>query len=528
MVPREGDRAAAAPPPLVSLRGITKRFGTLTANDHVDLDIHPGEIHALLGENGAGKSTLVKILYGLLEPSDGAILWQGEPVALQGPQQARALGIGMVFQHFSLFENLTVAENVAVAMPGDLPIAAITERIAAVGEEYGLVLDPGRFVWTLSAGERQRIEIVRCLLQNPRLLVLDEPTSVLTPQEAERLFVTLEKLAADGCAILYISHRLEEVRRLCRTATILRAGKVVATIDPRSVRAREIAALMVGVEIGEVKAVPGHAMGPERLVVKGLSLPPEEPHGQSLREVALGVRGGEVLGIAGVAGNGQGELFAALSGERLAAAADAVRIDGTAVGLLDVTSRRRLGAAFVPEERLGHGAVPDHRLGENALLSRHGTGGLVARGFILADAARKLAFRIVDTFDVRKEGPDPRARTLSGGNLQKFVVGREILREPAVLVVNQPTWGVDAGAATVIRQALVDLAARGSAVIVISQDLDELFEVADRIAVIHAGQVSEPRPTRELTREAVGLLMTGALDESALKAAEEAGVVHAS
>lgn len=518
---------AAGVPPLVALRGITKRFGSLTANDHIDLEIRSGEIQALLGENGAGKSTLVKILYGILEPSEGEILVEGVPVRLDGPQQARALGIGMVFQHFSLFDNLTVAENVAVAMPGDLSLGAIAERIAAVGRDYGLTLDPDRPVWTLSAGERQRIEIVRCLLQKPRLLVLDEPTSVLTPQEADRLFVTLERLAADGCALLYISHRLEEVRRLCQRATILRAGKVVATLDPRQATAKQIASLMVGLDVGEVKAAPSHKLGAERLVASHLSLPAPDPHAQALRDVTLRVHGGEIVGIAGVAGNGQSELFAALSGERLADTNEAVRIDGVPVGWLDVTARRRKGAAFVPEERLGHGAVPTHRLGENALLSRHGTGGLVANGFVLLDAAKALALRIVDTFDVRKEGTDPRAQTLSGGNLQKFVVGREILREPSVLVVNQPTWGVDAGAAALIRQALVDLAARGCAVLVISQDLDELFEIADRIAVIHAGEMSEPRPTRELTREAVGLLMTGA-DQARPMHDAGRGEVHAS
>ena len=511
--------ARAEEPPLIAMHGITKVFGSLVANDHIDLAIRAGEIHALLGENGAGKSTLVKILYGLLEPTEGEIRWRGEPVRLSGPQAARALGIGMVFQHFSLFENLTVAENIAAAMPPEMSLAEVAAKAREVSGQYGLPVDLDRPVWTLSAGERQRIEIIRCLLQDPQLIVLDEPTSVLTPQEAERLFVTLERLAASGCAILYISHRLEEVRRLCSSATILRAGRVVATIDPRAVSAREIAGLMVGTALHDVVAVRGAAEGAPRLVVRGLSLPPEEAHGQTLRDIHLTVRGGEVLGIAGVAGNGQGELFAALSGERLAGAPEAVEIDGRPVGHLGVTERRRLGAAFVPEERLGHGAVPDHRLAENTLLSRHGTGGLVSRGFVLADATRALAQRIIETFDVRKEGTDPRARTLSGGNLQKFVVGREILREPGVLVVNQPTWGVDAGAAALIRQALVDLARRGSAVLVISQDLDELFEMADRIAVIHAGELSTPKPTGDLTREAVGLLMTGA--------AASKGTVHA-
>jgi simple sugar transport system ATP-binding protein len=499
-----------AAPPLVALHGISKRFGDLLANDAIDLAVEAGEIHALLGENGAGKSTLVKILYGLMEPSAGEMRWQGRVVALDGPTAARALGIGMVFQHFSLFENLSVIENVAVALAPDLALAAVARRIEDLAGTFDLDLDLGRPVWTLSAGERQRIEIARCLLQNPRLLILDEPTSVLTPQEAEGLFATLRRLAVQGCAILYISHRLEEVRQLCHRATILRAGRVVATLEPAAVSARHIAGLMVGADIGDVKPAPAHAIGQERLVVAGLTLPAEEPHGVDLNDVRLTARSGEIVGIAGVAGNGQSELFAALSGERLAAR-DVVRLNGQPVGDRDVSVRRALGGAFVPEERLGHAAVPPHRLGENTLLSLHGGDGLVTGGIIRSGIARRLAERIIAAFDVRKEGADPRAETLSGGNLQKFVMGREILREPSVLVVNQPTWGVDAGAATTLRQALVDLAARGAAIVVISQDLDELFAIADRIAVIHAGRLTEAEPAQSLSREAIGLAMAGAL-----------------
>jgi simple sugar transport system ATP-binding protein len=346
-------------------------------------------------------------------------------------------------------------------------------------------------------------------LQDPRLLILDEPTSVLTPQEAETLFATLERLKREGRALLYISHRLEEVKRLCDRATILRLGKVVATCDPRQESARSLAALMVGAQIKEVKPAAAHAMGAARLEVRGLTLPAQEVHGTALRDISLSVRGGEILGIAGIAGNGQSELFAALSGETKAPA-PAIVLDGTAVGAAGVTARRQCRAAFVPEERNGHAAAPDLSLSENVILSRHATGGLARYGFLRRGAARTLARKIISTFDVRSSGSDPKARTLSGGNLQKFVVGREILREPAVFVVNQPTWGVDAAAAAAIRQAIVDLAARGAAVAVISQDLDELFEISDQIAVIHHGARSPPRPARETSREEIGLLMGGA------------------
>ena len=496
--------------PLLSAVSISKRYGDFLANDCIDLDLFPAEIHALLGENGAGKSTLVKVMYGLIQPSGGELRWMGEKVVLSGPSEARGLGIGMVFQHFSLFDNLTVAENAALGLPPTESFAAISARLAETARVYGLPLDPKREVWRLSVGERQRIEIVRALMQNPKLLILDEPTAVLTPQEADQLFIVLERLKSEGRAILYISHKLEEVKRLCDTATILGLGKKVATCNPRQETAASLARMMVGAEIGEVKAAAKQAATVPRLLVQKLSLEPDDPHGTRLKDVSLEVRGGEIVGIAGVAGNGQDELFAALSGERLAPSDGAIVIDGRAAGQLNVNDRRRMGAAFVPEERLGHGCAPRMKLSENALLTGHAASGMVKRGFINKLATLAHVDRTTKSFDVRKAKRDPEAVSLSGGNLQKFVVGREILRDPGILVVSQPTWGVDAGAAAVIRQALVDLAGRGSAVLVISQDLDELAEIADRIAVMFHGKLSAPLEAAQATRERLGLLMGGA------------------
>jgi simple sugar transport system ATP-binding protein len=503
-----GERAESGREPLLRAVRISKAYGPVRANDDIDLDLWPTEIHALLGENGAGKSTLVKIIYGLIEPDAGELRWLGQPVALAGPAEARALGIGMVFQHFSLFENLTVAENVALGLPPGEPFATVAARLAEVSRQYGLPLDPRREVWRLSVGERQRIEIVRTLMQDPKLLILDEPTAVLTPQEAEQLFVTLERLKGEGRAILYISHKLEEVKRLCDTATILRAGRKVATCDPRAETAASLARMMVGGEVGAVHTTPVRITQAPRLTVRGLSLEADDPHGMRLEDISFSAHGGEILGIAGVAGNGQSELFAALSGERPAPAADAVLIDGRPVGRASVTERRRLGAAFVPEERIGHAAAPQMRLSENMLLTRH-AGGLVQHGIIDRAATLAAVDRTAEAFDVRKAERDPEAINLSGGNLQKFVVGREILRDPGVLVVSQPTWGVDAGAAKTIRQALIDLADRGAAVLVISQDLDELEEIADRIAVMFAGRLSAPLNKGVVDRETLGLLMGG-------------------
>ena len=516
------ETSAAAPAggdALLDVRGLTKIFGSLTACDHIDLTVGKGEIHALLGENGAGKSTLVKMLFGSLAPNSGEIAWKGEPVRIGNPAEARRLGIGMVFQHFSLFEALTAAENIALSLASDVPVSEIAEQARKLANAYGLPLDPHAHVGDLSVGERQRIEIIRCLLQEPDLIILDEPTSVLTPQEADKLFETLLRLKGEGKSILYISHRLEEVKQICDRATVLRHGKVVAHCNPREETAGSLARMMVGGHVHEVQhdaAPPLDA--PPLIEIRNLSQPPRNPFAVRLADISLSVRPGEVVGVAGVAGNGQGEFFEAVSGEVTQAERAAVRIRDHDAGHLDITGRRLLGAGFVPEERLGHGAVPGMTLSDNMLLARHRSdkkafqsGGPL--GLINRSAVEATTKRVVAEMDVRKSSEDPEASALSGGNLQKFIVGRELDRKPAVLIVNQPTWGVDAGAAARIRQALIDLAREGSAVIVISQDLDELFEIADRIAVMAHGRMSETIPIAEATRERVGLLMGGAEPE---------------
>src|SRR5207248_10420361 len=368
--------------PLLQTVGLTKRYGDFLANDKIDVAIWPQQIHALLGENGAGKSTLVKTIYGLIQPSEGEMLWQGERMVLSGPSEARSRGIGMVFQHFSLFDNLTVAENVTLGLDGKETFKDMSARLEQVSNVYGLPLDPKREVWQLSVGERQRIEIVRALMQHPKFLILDEPTAVLTPQEADQLFIVLDRLKTEGRAILYISHKLEEVKRLCDTATILRLGKKVATCNPKAETASSLARMMVGTEIKEVRAGAERKITVPRLVVNDLSLEPDDPHGVRLQHISLELRGGEILGIAVVACNGQDELFAALSGERLSRDPGTVVIEGIAAGHLSITQRRKLGAAFVPEERLGHGTAPRMKLSENALLTGHAASGMVAHGFI--------------------------------------------------------------------------------------------------------------------------------------------------
>lgn len=518
----ETGQARTAREPLLEARGVTKQFGTVIANDAVDLLVREGEIHALLGENGAGKSTLVKIVYGILAPNGGELIWRGQSVALRAPANAQALGIGMVFQHFSLFEALTVAENIALALPKGTSSRQVAEKVRGISEEYGLPLDPHRRVYSLSVGERQRIEIVRCLMQNPRLIIMDEPTAVLTPQEADKLFETLVRLAAEGCAILYISHRLEEVKRICSTATVLRRGRVVATCDPRKETAATLARMMVGADVKEVKPPGAHEFGPVRLKIESLSSVPEDPLGTALREVTFEVRGGEILGIAGVAGNGQEELFQALAGIVSADRPEQIRIDDQPVGRSGINARRRKGAAFAPEERIGEAAVARFKLSDNVLLSGHETERLVNGGIIDSNAARQRSAQVIERFDVRVGSPDPEAGSLSGGNLQKFVVGREMMRSPGVFVLNQPTWGVDAGAAAIIRQAMIDLAAKGSALVVISQDLDEIFQIADSIAAISHGRLSPTYPAAEMNMEKVGLLMGGVHASDSVEASDAA------
>jgi general nucleoside transport system ATP-binding protein len=501
-------------PPLLELQGITKQFPGVLANDAVSLSVGRGEIHALLGENGAGKSTLVKIIYGVMHPDAGTMRFSGEPYTPARPSEARERGIGMVFQHFSLFDGLTVAENIALGISARLAGKGLRERIVSVSSAYGLQLDPDRSVGTLSVGERQRVEVVRCLLQQPRLLIMDEPTSVLTPLEIETLFATLKRLVSEGCSILYISHKLEEIRSLCDRATILRGGKVVATCDPRQETARKLAEMMIGTPVAPPHRETG-SIGPVRLKVSGLTLVSDEQFGVDLKDVSLEVRAGEVLGIAGVAGNGQSELMQALIGERLAGKRETIAINGIPVGNAGPTVRRAHGMCFVPEERLGHASAPDMSLWENAALTAKTRMDFNRLGFLGVHKAKSFAAKVISDFGVRTRSVDSAARSLSGGNLQKFVIGREMLQAPSVLIAAQPTWGVDAGAAAGIHQFLLSLARAGSAVLVISQDLDELFAIAGRIAVIAGGRLTPAKPVHELTPHEIGLSMGGHAGEAA-------------
>nr|WP_211824763.1 ABC transporter ATP-binding protein [Kistimonas asteriae] len=497
-------------PPRIRCAGITKTYPGVIASDNIALSIQPGEIHALLGENGAGKSTLMKILYGVIQPDAGQIWWDGKLITLNSPAQARQLGIGMVFQHFSLFETLTVAQNMELSLgkqnTGNRK--SLAKRIRETAEQYGMPVDPDRYVHTLSTGERQRVEIIRCLIQNVRLLILDEPTSVLTPSEVDKLFIVLRRLSQEGCSILFISHKLHEVQALCHTATILRHGRITGQCTPKTTAPQAMARMMVGDNARLHTRYPNKTGREAALTVEQLSEPADHSFGTPLKGINFSALRGEILGIAGVAGNGQKELLSLLSGERRTTRKQSIQVADQPIGQWSPRQRRENGLCVVPEERLGRGAVPDMHLRDNALL----TGFLqntVTGGFVRNKRVTAFAHRIIEHFGVKTATSKAAAKSLSGGNLQKFIIGREILQRPEVLVCAHPTWGVDVGAANTIHEALIALRDAGAAIIVVSEDLDELFQISDRIGALCNGQLSPIKPTADVDLDEVGSWMAG-------------------
>lgn len=493
----------------LSLKAISKSYGSLRANDKIDLDVKPGSIHAVLGENGAGKSTLMKLIFGLLKPDEGSIFLDGKEVRWQSPEHARTAGIAMVFQHFALFESLSVAENVWLGMDKSWSLAAVAEALHQLTRHYGLSVDPDAFVHRLSVGERQRVEIARGLLARPRVMILDEPTSVLSPQAAQALFTMIRTLASEGCSVIYISHKLHEIRELCDDCTVLRHGKVTGRVDPRQCNDEQLSALMIGSAPPPLVRATRAVSNP---IVKlnALSVQAFDEASECLNAVSLELAPGEVLGIAGVSGNGQGLLLDLLSGELNSDEASMRRIDGhiffedRAIEHLGVRMRRRLGIMAVPAERLGRATVPELSLADNMFLSesKH-------MWRLDHESLYQSAQNVVDAFAVKASSPKALASDLSGGNLQKFIMGRALALQPKVLLVSQPTWGVDVGASAQIRQQLLALRDTGAAVLVISEELDELFEIADRIHVMYAGHLSAPVKRADATVELIGQWMGG-------------------
>ncbi|MCY4304287.1 MAG: ABC transporter ATP-binding protein [Aestuariivita sp.] len=496
--------------PLLELRDITKRYGELVANDAINLTVHAGETHAILGENGAGKSTLMKIIFGVHQPDQGEILWQGKPIPITNPAKARDLGISMVFQHFSLFETISVVENISLTIPAPLPNLA--KRILAKSKAFGLPVNPQASVHSLSVGERQRVEIIRCLLQEPKLMILDEPTSVLPPPAVDRLFTTLRNLSAHGIAILYISHKLEEIRALCDRATVLRGGVVTGTANPTKTSAKDLATLMIGRNIPQVTHRKSRTDGTPQLTLKRLNYHDPNLNIMGLKDISLTVQTGEIVGVAGVSGNGQLTLARLISGEDVLSRnqANSIRMQGEPVGHLPPDARRKRGLSFVPEDRLGRGTVPSMSISNNGLLTGHRLG-IVKRGMIRRHKRDTFAQDCIKAMNVQTPNEQAKVASLSGGNLQKFIIAREMALKPQLLVVSQPTWGIDVGAAALVRQRLIDLRDNGTAILIISEELEELFEISDRLTVMYNGQLSIPMFTRDTTFEQIGQMMMGQL-----------------
>ena len=498
------------PSALLQSHNISKSFGSFIANDKINFNILEGEIHGLLGENGAGKSTFVKMVYGLLEPSMGEFFWNGNPIKIPGPQEARNFGIGMVFQHFSLFPTLTVIENIQLALSETQPLPELRKTIIEKSQEFGIFVDPDTYIRDLSVGEQQRVEILRCLLQNPKLLIMDEPTSVLTPQESQQLFKILKILAKTGCSVLFISHKLKEVKEITQRATILRRGQVVDTVISSEVSTGQLAKMMVGNDPQNVKQKIEHKSNKILVKISGLCRPANTPFSTPLLDIHLDVKAGEIVGIAGIAGNGQSELMEVLTGEwRSKDSIDVLDVLGVDIRDYSPHRRRQMGIGFMPEERNGHSAVMNMTLTENTLLTNHNNPEIQKNSIIENNNLGNLTSNIIHDYDVRTPLQNPLASSLSGGNLQKFVVGRELIKKPRVFFVAQPTWGVDIGATKFIRNAIIELANEGCGIIVISQDLEELFELADSISVLFRGKLSERKPVKELNSQKIGLLMGG-------------------
>jgi len=494
---------------LVEFNNITKKFPRVIANNNVSFNINKSTVHALLGENGAGKSTLVKVLYGLLEPEEGHINFNNEILKINSPSEARKKGIGMVFQHFSLFESLTVRDNLILGIEENISYSKLQQQLEDISSKYNLPLDLEAPITSLSAGEKQRVEIVRILLQDPQLLIMDEPTSVLTPQEVESLFKTLNALVKEGRTILYITHKLEEVISLCNEVTIMRNGKVIDSCSTENQTAKGLATKMLGQKLEELKTDYTHIKDFINFKAKKISCTFNDPFFTDLKNISFEVKEGEIFGIAGVAGNGQSELMDILIGENCSIDSGEIIFKKNNIESFNPQQRRNLSIAFVPENRLGHSAVPELTLSENILLSQFPNNNFSNHGILNKNFIEDYANKVINNFNVVTPGSDAKASSLSSGNLQKFFIVREISSNPKLLIISHPTWGIDAGAEYSIRQSLINLAKNGTSIIVLSQDIDELIEITHRIAVIYDGSLSESFITKEIDITKLGLLMGG-------------------
>ncbi|MEX2143721.1 MAG: ABC transporter ATP-binding protein [Anaerolineales bacterium] len=501
----------------LEMKGISKRFPGVLANDRVYFDVHSGEVHALLGENGAGKSTLMKVLYGMYHPDEGQVLLNREPVTISSPTNAIDLGIGMIHQHFMLVPTLTVAENVALGVPskrGPLTdLVAVSKRIVELAGVYGLKIDPEAYIWQLSVGQQQRVEIIKALYRGAALLILDEPTAVLTPQEVEELFVIMRQMVTDGHALIFISHKLHEVVEISDRVTVLRDGRKIGTRPTAETTKRDLANWMVGREIifsPEHKSV---VTGEVRVELKDACCGSDRGT-PGLRNVSLKVHSGEVLGIAGVSGNGQRELAEVITGLRDTSQGQ-ILLEGQDVTGFPPDELTERMLSYIPEERMRDGMIKEFTVSENFILREHHKPPFSRNGFLNLGNISQNADKLINLFQVKTPSRETPAKSLSGGNIQKMVLARELARQPRAIIAAQPTRGLDIGATEYVRALLLEQRVAGAAILLISEDLDEILALSDRIAVLYEGQIMDILPRAEATVEKLGLLMAGVHAEEA-------------
>jgi simple sugar transport system ATP-binding protein len=495
----------------LEMRGITKRFPGVLASDHVNFDVKSGEVHALLGENGAGKSTLMKILYGLYHPDEGEVLINGKPVRISSPTDSINLGIGMIHQHFMLVQTMTVAENVALGLPSSRGVLTdldrVSKRIIELAGLYGLKIDPSAYIWQLSVGQQQRVEIIKALYRGAALLILDEPTAVLTPQEVDELFVIMNQMVRDGHGLVFISHKLHEVVEISNRISVLRDGRMIGTRLTSETTKQDLANWMVGREVGFTPDRGQVECGGPRLQIKDVSCGSDRGT-PGLRGVSIDVCSGEILGIAGVSGNGQRELAETITGLRKTTGGHVV-LEGNDITGFDPSEITDRMLSYIPEERMRDGMIKDFTVAENMILREHEKMPYSRFGFLNLGEISQHADALIKKFHVKTPSRETHAKNLSGGNIQKIVLAREIFRTPRVIIAAQPTRGLDIGATEYVREQLLEQRKQGVAIMLISEDLDEILALSDRIAVIYEGQVMDIVPRAEATPAKLGLLMAG-------------------